>query len=330
MIKDTLRALCTTYGPTGNEGTIANLIRSMVADVADEIKTDALGNLIVIKKGQKEGTVMFSAHMDEIGLMITYIEEDGFLRCTPVGGVNPVNARYRQVRFENGTVGILGSEPAKPAELTMDKLYIDIGCATREEARKKVEIGDICAFTGEYLDMGDRVSTKSLDNRAGCAVVVEALRALPTDAMTVAAVFSTQEEVGLRGAKTAAWSVNPDVGIALDVTPAGDTPKADKLAMTLGKGPCIKIKDASVICAPSVVKWLEDAAKEGGIVCQREVLPYGGTDTAAIQLTGSGIPAGCISIATRYVHSQAETAQFSDMELAVQLLVQAAKMGYNS
>lgn len=332
-MRNTLKTLCESYGPTGNEGAVAGIIRDMLKDVADEMKIDTMGNLIVLKKGQGKGKLMVAAHMDEIGLMVTHIEDDGYLRIDAVGGVRPQTTAFRQIRFENGVIGVVGYENTEVksfAELTMNKLFVDIGAANREEAQEKVKIGDIAHFTGEYVDMGRRASSKAMDDRAGCAVLVELLKSLECPAMDVVGVFTVQEEVGLRGAKTAAWSVDPDVGVALDVTLASDHPGAVKLAMKLGKGPCVKIKDASVICTPSVVAWLEQAADDAKVAYQREVLTAGGTDTAAIQMTGAGIPAGCISFATRYVHSQGEVVEISDLEDSVRLLAQAANMGYNA
>ena len=332
-MRNTLKALCQSYGPTGNEGSVARVIREMVAPVADEITTDAMGNLIVVKKGRGQGRLMMAAHMDEIGLMVTYVEEDGFLRIDAVGGVRPQSTAFRQIRFENGVAGVVGYESAKVknfAELTFPRMFVDIGASSREEALQKVAIGDIAHFTSEYIDMGRRACSKSMDNRAGCAVLVEMLKGLEDAAMDVVGVFTVQEEVGLRGAKTAAWSVNPDVGVALDVTSAADHPGAPTAAMKLGGGPCVKIKDASVICTPSVVAWLEQAARDAQVPWQREVLTAGGTDTVAMQMTGAGIPAGCISLATRYIHSQGEVLEISDLEQAALLLIQAAKTGYNS
>jgi endoglucanase len=271
--------------------------------------------------------------MDEIGLIVTYVEEDGFLRIDAVGGVRPQTTAFRQIRFASGVMGVVGYETGKVksfADLTMARLFVDIGASTREEALAKVAIGDIAHFTSEYIDMGKRACSKAMDNRAGCAVLVEMLKGLDHPAMDVVGVFTVQEEVGLRGAKTAAWSVNPDVGVALDVTVAADYPGAATASMKLGAGPCVKIKDASVVCTPSVVAWLEGAAAASGVKWQWEVLTAGGTDTAAIQLTGAGIPAGCISIAERYVHSQGEVVEITDLEDAVRLMIQAAQTGYVS
>jgi len=332
-MRNMLKTLCQAYGPTGNEGSVAQVIREMVAPVADEIVTDAMGNLIVTKKGQGQGKLMLAAHMDEIGVMVTYIEDDGYLRIDAVGGVRPQSAAFRQIRFENGVVGVVGYETTKVksyAELTMARLFVDIGASTREEAEKMVSVGDIAQFTSEYVDMGKRACSKAMDDRAGCAVVIDMLHRLNNPAMDVVAVFTVQEEVGLRGAKTAAWSVNPDVGVALDVTSAADYPGAPTAAMKLGNGPCVKVKDASVICTPSVVRWLEQAGRDAQVPWQREVLTAGGTDTAAIQSTGAGIPAGCISLATRYIHSQGEVVEIADLENAAILLAQAAQTGYNS
>lgn len=322
-INSTLKKLCTAYGPTGNEQKVSDLIRGMIEPYADEIRQDTMGNLIALKKGRSsDKKIMLAAHMDEIGLMVTHIDDKGFLRVAPVGGVSPQRSMFHRILFENGTVGVIGHETKdlKIQDMKMDNLFVDIGAKTKRQAQKKVQIGDIAKFSAPYIRMSRCASSPAMDNRAGCAVLVDLISKLKESAFDLYFVFTTQEEVGLRGAKTAAFGIKPDLGVALDVTPAGDTPESIRFSVDIGKGPAIKIKDRSLICNPKVVKLLTAAAKKAEIKTQREVLTFGGTDSGAIQTTGEGVPAGVVSIPCRYVHSQSETVDLGDVEDAVKLL----------
>jgi endoglucanase len=322
-INSILKKLCTAYGPTGCEQKVADVIREMVEPYADDIQQDTMGNLIVLKKGSVGGKkVMLAAHMDEIGFIVTHIDDNGFLRVAPVGGVSPQRSMFHRVLFENGTQGTIGYETKdlKIQDMKTDHLFADIGASTKAQAQRKVQVGDIAKFTAPYIRMGKRASSPAMDNRAGCAVLVDLISKLQGNALDIYFVFTSQEEVGLRGAKTAAFGIRPDLGIALDVTPAGDTPESMRFSVDLGKGPAIKIKDHSLICNPKVVKMLIAAAQKAGVKSQREVLTFGGTDSGAIQTTGDGVPAGVISIPCRYVHSQSETVDLGDIDGAVKLL----------
>lgn len=329
--RETLMKLCMAFGPTGAEDKVSQVIEEMVRPYVDEIRRDAMGNLIAVKRGQGQGKVMVAAHMDQIGLMVTSIDENGFLRVANVGGIAPRSVLYRQVTFGNGTVGCVGLNAKAPSldKVTLEHVFIDIGCESRAEALEKVQIGDTCIMQANFLDMGQRMSSPAMDNRSACAVLVEALKRLDTPAMDVYGVFTTQEEVGLRGAKTAAFAIQPDVGIAVDITGESSYPEAEATcSMKMGQGAAVKVRDASVFCTPAVVRWMEETAKEEGIPYQREVLTFGGTDTQAIQLTGAGIPAGCISIPGRYIHSMCETIDGRDYEAAIALLAALLKKEY--
>ena len=224
------------------------------------------------------------------------------------------------MRFLNGTQGIIGFDRLDNInELpTLDKVYIDVGATSPKDC--PVRIGDIAAFDRQYSDLGNRLVAKSMDNRVGVLVAIEALRLLKSTPYDLYFVFTTQEEVGIRGATTSAYGVDPDVGIALDVTPTGDTPNALRMEMALGKGPCVKIQDVGMIADPRVVQWMIQTAEKNKIPYQREVLLIGGTDARAIQVTRAGVPAGCISIPVRYVHSPSEMVDYSDVQNAVKLL----------
>ncbi len=321
-MRETLKKLLNVYGASGRENAVREVIREMVAPYVDTIEEDALGNLICIRHGEG-ARVMLAAHMDQIGFMVLDIDKNGFLRVTNVGGISRAVSLRRHVVFENGVHGVIGYETQdfKPEENGVGALFIDIGAKDKAEAESRVSPGDVAVYEPDAFELGeDRMGSPAMDNRIGCAVLIQALKMLQDCPNEVYAVFTVQEEVGLRGAQTAAYRVNPDVGIALDVTGAGDTPKGAKLPMAVGKGPCVKILDSAVICNPRVVRMLEDAAERANVQTQREVLTMGGTDAGAIQKAHAGVPCGAISIACRYVHSACEVISISDAENAAVLL----------
>ncbi len=328
-MKDTLKILCTAYGPTGNEYNVAEIIKGMVAPYVDEIRMDAMGNLIAVKKGQEGGKrIMLAAHMDHIGFVVTDIDEKGFARVHNVGGIRKANSLYRKVVFENGVCGVLAAEDEEHnvADRDMTKLFIDLGASSKEEAMKLVQPGDFAVYAGEFTELANNmVAGTAMDDRAGCAIQVETLKRLGETKNEIVAVFTVQEEVGCRGAMAAAFDVAPDMGVALDVTLCGDTPKGPKIAVKAGEGIAVKILDSSLICHPSVVKAMEEAAERAGAKYQREVLTAGGTDASSIQRSRGGVPSGVLSIPCRYVHSPNETVSLDDMENGVKLLVELLK-----
>ena len=312
-----LKRLTDKFGPSGREDGIRELIKTECEQYADEIYTDALGNLTVHKKGSGK-KIMLAAHMDEIGCAVTYIEKEGYLRFSAVGGLYNKDLNARKVRFENGTVGVIGcDEDNKERKIT--KMYIDIGAKNREEAEKIVSVGDMCTFIGEHSQQGESIISKALDNRVGCYVLTEALKRVKSD-NDLYFVFTVQEEVGLRGAKTSAYGIMPDYAIAIDVTDAGDTPENIRIATKLGGGACIKVMDRSVLCDSCVRSLLTELAKRNGIQYQLEVMTDGGTDAGAISLTGAGVKTGGISIPVRYIHSPAEMANKNDINACINLL----------
>lgn len=319
--RDLLKRLLETFGPSGNEETIREVIRQEIKDYADEIKVDALGNLIAIKRGNGK-KIMVASHMDEIGIMVTNIDENGFLRFTNIGGVSPFTALYQRVMFADGTMGVVGMEKLdEMKDLALNKMFIDIGACSKEEAMKKVNVGDAACFYTPYVQNDDYIMAKALDDRIGCYVTIEALKALKDCPNEVYFVFTVQEEVGLRGAKTAAYGIDPDMGIAIDVTLTGDTPKAKTMDVKMGKGTAIKIKDNSVLAHPTVKNLMIETAKENNIPYQLEILEGGGTDSGAIHLTKSGVPSGVISVPCRYVHSPSEMVSVKDVKSSIELLV---------
>ncbi|HEX9840711.1 MAG TPA: M42 family metallopeptidase [Anaerolineales bacterium] len=323
-MKKLLQKLTEAFGPSGYEDKVREIVRSEVESLADEIKVDVLGNLIARKRPARQTKdtkkIMIAAHLDEIGLIVSHVDKNGFVRFSPIGGVFRRYVLGGRVRFLNGTQGVIGLDRLDNVnELpTLDKVYVDVGATGRKDC--PVRIGDMAAFDRPFTELGSRLVAKSMDDRVGVLVAIETLRTLKSTPHDVYFVFTTQEEVGTRGAATSAYGVDPDVGLAIDVTPAGDTPNALKMEMALGKGPCIKIQDPGMIADPRVVGWMIRAAEKAKLPYQREVLLLGGTDARAIQLTRAGVPAGCLSIPVRYVHSPSEMVDYSDVENSVKLL----------
>lgn len=315
-----LEKLVMSVSPSGRENSIRSIIEAELNTVCDEIFTDTLGNLICHKKGNGK-TLMLAAHMDEIGFMVNYIDDNGFLRFSPVGGVTKYNTINSAIEFVNGTKGKISYENKEnPSTAGFEKMYMDIGADSKEKAEKCVQIGDMAAYAGSFAITESRIMAKALDDRAGCWALIRAMQNTSTTDNDVYAVFTVQEEVGLRGAKTAAALINPDLAIAIDVSNVGDTPESQELNLKLGGGPAIKMKDASFIIHEAAKNLLLDAAKKGGFPYQLEAASYGGTDAGAIHLCGSGIAAGTISIPTRYIHSANEIIDVSDIKNTVKLL----------
>lgn len=325
-LKALTQKITEAYGPSGHEQLVRDLIRDEIKGWVDELRVDALGNLIARKKGAgatPRKKVMLAAHMDEIGVIVTHIDEKGFARFAPIGGVFPLNLNGSRCRFANGVVGVFGREirntPA--SEITLDKMFIDVGATSATNA--PVGVGDAAGFWRDFADLGQRLVSKAMDDRIGCVVLIETLKQLKKSVDDVYFVFTVQEEVGLRGATTSAFGVQPDLAIAVDVTMTGDTPEANRMAVELGKGPAIKVKDSGMLAHPAVKNLLAAAAREAKVPYQFEVLVGGTTDAMAMQTSREGVPAGCLSIPTRYVHSPSEMVDFDDLQNAVKLLVTA-------
>jgi endoglucanase len=281
-----------------------------------------MGNLISLKRGDGSGLkVLVAAHMDEIGVMVTHVTKEGFLRFTGIGGVFPHTLTGNRVQFADGTIGVIYCEPldARDDVHPLEKHYIDIGASSREDCH--IGVGAAAGFARPFLAQGGRYISKTMDDRIGCAVMIEAFKRLAGSPHDIYFVFSVQEEVGTRGAETAANALNPDVAIAIDITPAGDVPKSQHIPLALGQGPAIKIQDSGMIAHHGLVQLMKQRAEEAGIACQLEVLQRGSTDARAMQLANGGTAAGCISLPCRYAHSQSEIVDAADVEGAVQLLL---------
>lgn len=332
-----LSKICEIPGVPGHERKIRKFVHDTVIPLTDEVKVDNMGNIIALKKGSNnpEGKkVMVSAHMDEIGFIVTHIDDNGFVWFHPLGGFDPKTLTAQRV-IVHGTsdlIGVMGSKPihvmsseerVKPAK--MEDFFIDLGMK-KEEVERFVSVGNPVSRERSLIEMGDCVNCKSLDNRVSVYILIEALKRLSDIPYDLYAVFSVQEEVGLRGANVAAHRINPDFGIALDTTIAYDVPGASgrEKITSLGKGAAIKIMDSSAIADYRMVQYLRNTAEQKDIKWQPEILTAGGTDTASVQRMGkNGAIAGAISIPTRHIHQVIETCHKEDIQEGIRLLTAA-------
>lgn len=344
-LPENLEKLSNACGVAGRETEVRKLMVNMLKQYSDEVIVDRLENVIAIKKGNETAPkVMLAAHMDEVGLMVKTVTKEGFLQFTKMGGIDDriLLGQKINVLTENATLpGVVGSKPPhiqKEEErkkiVSYDEMFIDIGAKSREEVQGMgVRVGDPVAFDVKYVKLGeDAVMGKAFDNRAGCAAMVEALKQLEKTDCTVYAVGTVQEELGLRGAGTAAFSLDPDVGIALDVTIAGDTPGVREFDTTvkMGKGPALTVTDSGLITHPKVLRWLIDTASKNGIEYQLETGLMGTTDAARMSLTRKGIPSGAISIPARYIHSPVGLISLKDTNSCAKLAALAVQKIKNS
>jgi tetrahedral aminopeptidase len=326
-MKALLQKLVEIPGPSGYEKQIRAAIRQEVEPFADEIRVDALGNLIVRRGSPSSGglKIVVAAHMDEIGLVVTHVDRRGFVRFERLGAVFPLYCLGGRVRFLNGACGVVGSERPVASEKppSLDELYIDLGAVSAETC--PVHIGDVGVFDRPLVEMNGRLVSKAFDDRVGVAVLIEALRQLASQPdgspHQFNFVFSVQEEVGVRGAAAATYGIDPDLGLAVDVCGTGDTPNKPPMDVSLGAGPAIKVRDQGMLSDPRVIEWMVATARSQNLPYQMEILKRGSTDARAIQLARAGVPVGVLSIPCRYVHSPSEMVDLQDVQDAVSLLV---------
>ena len=324
-LTEILCMLDSAHGPSGDEGDIRAVIHQLARPWADEITSDVMGNLVARKKGSGP-KVMFAAHMDSIGFIVTHIEKEGFLRVGKLGGISPKDVLNTPVRFKNGVRGVLVAEEKAEDKLKLEDCYLDIGARDEEQARSLVQVGDTAVYDTAVTEVNGRVISPYLDDRIACAILLKAMEQVGPCENDLYFVFTVQEEVGTRGAKTAAWSVDPDYGIAVDVTDVDDTPGSGKYGTCkLGRGAAVKVMDSSVICHPEVVKALEQCAQDKGIAVQRDIIRAGGTDAGPIHVTRTGVRTGGISMPCRYIHTPTEMADLSDVQSCVDLAVAFAQ-----
>ena len=316
-----IQTLNAAHGPSGDEGGIREKLAELARPLADEISTDAMGNLIVRKLGSGP-RVMLCAHMDSIGFIVTHVEENGFLRVGRLGGISPKEAAYTPVRFASGVRGVIvPEEKADFGKLKLDECYVDIGAKDRETALKSVAVGDTMIYDSPCFTNQGKVVSPYLDNRISCAILLKVLEEMELCPNDLYVVFTVQEEVGLRGAKPAAWAVGPDYAVVVDVTDVDDTPGSEKCGtVRLGKGPAIKIMDSSVICHPDMIQKLESQAKALDMPTQRDIMRAGGTDAGVMHTTRIGVRTGGVSVPCRYIHTPVEMADLKDAQDCVKLL----------
>ena len=338
-----LKKLCETPGIASREDQVRDLVMEELRPLTDEITVDTLGNVIAVKKGSGGPRVMLAAHMDEIGFLVKFIDDKGFLRLQPVGGWDPRTMVAQRVHVHSHTgetlLGTLmpaakpihlltAEEMAKPPKI--DEFFVDLGLPG-DEVKKIVEMGDMVTMARTTETVGGNVVSKSLDDRLSVFVMLEALRAMGPHETEIVAVATTQEEVGLRGATTAAYALEPEIGIALDVTLANDFPGVDASDQVtrLGEGAALKIMDGSTLSHPKLLRHFRDLAETHGIKHQLEILSRGGTDAGAIQRSRAGVATFTLSVPTRYIHTVNEMASIADIEATTNLLARYLEDAHN-
>jgi len=330
-MRELISKLTRVFGPSGAEEQVRQVIRAEVEPLADEIRVDPLGSLIVRKQGNPSAgsgqagvgkRILLGAHMDEIGVMVTYVDEKGFARFTRIGGVHAINCVGGRVLFADGTIGIINVEKKRrdPGKIpTFEQLYLDVGATSRDDC--PICVGDSAVFARPFAVQGTRLISKAMDDRVGCAVLIETLRRLENTPHDVYFMFETT----LSGARTSAYGIDPDLAIAVDLTTTGDTPESRTMAVELGQGPAIKVKDSGMIAHPEVRDLMVEQAKKAKIPYQLEIMEGGTTDAAAMQLARAGVPAGCLSIPCRHVHTPSEMVDERDVENSVRLLLEVVQ-----
>lgn len=332
-----LKTICETAGAPGYENRIRELVLGELANLNVEVSVDKMGNVVAVRRGRERKKFMVAAHMDEIGFIVTHIDDKGFIRFHTLGGFDPktLTAQRVIVHGKKDIIGVMGSKPIhimSPEEKNKapqsGDYFIDLGMP-KEEVEKWVSVGNTVTRQRELIEMGNCVNCKSIDNRVSVFILLEALKNLKNDIpYDFYAVFTVQEEVGTRGASVAAHHIEPDFALGLDTTIAFDTPGArpHEMVTELGKGAAIKIMDSSTICDSRMIEFLKQTATQHKIAYQLEILPQGGTDTAPLQRNGkTGSIAGAISIPTRHIHQAIEMANKSDIDFCIQLLCKSVE-----
>ena len=323
-MKPLLKTLTEIASPCGYEDAVREVVLKLVKPHADEVRVDALGNLIVRKgRAAKKGKhIMLAAHLDEIGLIVSHVDANGFARFSALGGFQPARKVNTRVQFLNGVRGVIGLEqPSHQNDRlpSLDKFFVDTGAASAKDAQ--IKVGDAAVYDAGFLEVGSRLVSKAFDDRVGVAILIETLRTLKSSPHEIYFVFTVQEEVGARGAGPAAYGLEPEIGIAIDVTSANDQPQgSERNPIRLGDGPAIKVKDSLMVADPFLVEGLTRLAEKNRIPVQREVAEGISTDARAIQIAGWGARVGGICIPIRNIHSPSEMLDMSDVDNAMKLL----------
>jgi endoglucanase len=322
-LKDTLKQLAEAHGPSGYEDRVRDLIRAQVEPLADSVRVDRLGNLRAAVNEKGDGLrVMIAAHMDEIGLMVTHVDDQGFARFTYVGDLWPATLVGNRFAFSNGALGVINVEKYedRPPVDKLDKLYLDFGAAGAGAC--PVRVGDVATFDRSFVDLGQRWAGKAMDDRAGCAILIEVMRRLAGHTPhAVHFVFTVQEELASQGALTGAFDIQPDVSLAVDVTASGDVPAATPFPVMLGKGPAVRVADSRTLVHPRVREWIVRVAEAQDIPYQLEVSTGLTTDAEKMQQAGAGSAAGILSVPCRHLHTPSEMVDAGDVGRTVDLIV---------
>ena len=338
-----LKELCESAGVPGREGRLREIVCRELEPLADDIRVDALGNLIALKKAsktRKPKKLMIAAHMDEIGFVVSHIDDRGWLRLVPLGGHDPRNMVAQRVVVsgpKKDLPGLLypGIRPphiATPADrdrkLTVKDFVVDLYLPAAK-VKREVEVGSMVTLQRDFAEIGDGISCKAMDNRIALYMMIRAMQSAKAFGCDTYAVATVQEEIGLRGAQVSAFGVDPDIGVALDTTLAVDLPGVPEYEQVtrLGEGAAIKLLDASSISHPGLVAHLKALAKKRKIKYQMEILPLGGTDAGAMQRVRAGVPVATISVPTRYIHSSVELVDKKDLKGGVDLLTAFVEEG---
>jgi len=325
-VKDLILELTRQIAPSGTERAFQASLLAHVADTADEVHIDALGNGIARKHGEGPH-ILLAAHADESGVMVIDIDDEGFLRLISVGDLKPNTLVGRHVHLCNGVIGVIGVEKdIRVQDVSFDHLYVDIAAQSRAVAAEKVFIGLEGVVLEPVVELDDnRMAGRALDNRVGCAIAIQAFRGAAAQGRNISLAFTAQNAVGARGAKTLAYQLRPDLAIVIDAAPAGDMPEAVRMSLALGKGPAIKIMDQTAIVPLAVKDHLIASAKGIGLDTQFEVWPHGGSDAGSIQLSVDGVAVGGVSYPARYVGGPSTVVDLRDAAGAVALIIEAIR-----
>lgn len=335
MMLELLKSLCAVPGVSGREHKVAEKIKTLMTPIADEVRIDTIGNVIAVLRGtaspEKKKKLMFSAHMDEVGFMVTKIDDNGYMHAINVGGPSVISASYREVIFDNGCRGMLVPTTGSDGAGQIGRCVVDVGAKNKAEAEKVALPGDTFTLPAAITALqGSRYAGHPVDDRIGCAILIDAARVLwegERPKNDIYYVFSVQEEINGNGGLIAAYEEKPDIGIAIDVCGVGDVVGSEPMIMALGVGAAIKVKDCTIMCDWELVQNMFAIAEEHHIKYQREILLSGGTDATAMQKAAAGVKAGCISIPMRYLHTSAETFDMEDAVACRDLTVAMAHSG---
>ena len=327
-----LAKLCEVAGAPGHENRVRKIVLEEIDSYVDDISVDNMGNVIAFKKGKESKRVMIGAHMDEIGFIVTHIDDKGFVYFHTLGGFDPktLTAQRVIIHGKKDVIGVMGSKPIhlmnaadRQKVPTTKDYFIDTGL-DKKSLEKIVGVGDTITRERKMIEMGDCLNCKSLDNRVSVFILIEVLKQIKTiPPYDIYAVFTVQEEIGIRGANVSSMQINPDFGFGLDTTIAWDTPGSTKQEQVsaLGDGACIKVMDSSTVCDYRMVAYMKEVAKKNKIKTQLEILPAGGTDTSGIQrMNPGGSIAGAVSIPTRHIHQVIEMVNKKDVKASIELL----------